>query len=535
MLLISYILQIIIDTINTGDIKDFKNILILTIITLLSLALVMLINTFVYPKFIYRSTRQYKEYAFKRIIEKDIKSFKKQGSSLYISSLTNDLNQIENNYIASMFTLVLEVVSFFGALSLMFWYSRKLTFIALLLALLPLLFTVIYGNKLQKYEKNVSNKNENFVHFVKDCLSGFTTIKSFKAEEKIRELFEKRNFELENAKEKRKRAEELLSMSGQLTGIFAQLGVFLFGAYLSIKGEAISAGVVVVFIQLMNFVVNPISSVPNIFAKRKASIPLIEKLASASLKEHISEEKNFMAKLENGISLKDLSFSYDNKTILDNVSYFFEANKSYAIIGESGSGKSTLLNLLMGSLNNYSGKILYDDLELSTLKDSSLSNLISVIEQNVFVFDSSVIKNITMYDEFSSDEINSVIKRSGLTNFIKEKGLDYQCGEGGKNLSGGEKQRISIARGLLKNSKLLLMDEATSALDSETSINVSQEIIKLKNITKIIITHRLESSVLKSYDEIIVMKNGKIAENGTFSSLIEKEGLFYSIYNIAQD
>lgn len=535
MLLISYIMQRIIDVISTGNIDSFKEVSILTLTIMATLFIVYLLNTIFFPKFIYKATRQYKKFAFEKIIDRDISSFKNTGSSVYISALTNDLNSIETNYIASTFTLVMQVLMFFGSLALMFWYSPVLTLVSIGLAFIPLVFTIIYGRNLTKYEKNVSDKNESFVHFVKDSLSGFTTIKSFKAETKIKELFNKNNDSTEAAKEQRKRAQETLDMAGQIGGAIAQFGVFLFGAYLSINGHGITAGVVVVFVQLMNFVVSPIAIVPKLLASRKACIPLIDKLAEASLKKSDSLTAVNDITLNKNIVIDNVSFSYDEKEVLNGISYVFEANKSYAIIGESGSGKSTLLNLLMDNESNYTGTIKYDDVNLDTIKPSSVADLVSLIEQNVFVFDSTVLNNITMYDEFPKEEVDEVINKSGLSKFIEEKGSTYSCGEGGKNLSGGEKQRISIARGLLKESKLLLMDEATSALDNETSINVSKAILNINNATKIIITHRLESSILKMYDKILVMKNGKIAESGNFNELMDKQSLFYSIFSLAQN
>lgn len=534
MLVVSIIVQQVIDVITKGDINNLADVTWLTVIVILAISLLFLINTVVYPRFIYKATRQYKKYAFDKIIDKDISSFKAEGSSVFISALTNDLQSIETNYITSIFSLVLQGILFTGAIIIMFIYNPILTLVSIVLSLIPLVFSLTYGKKLTKFEKNVSDKNSSFVHFLKDSLNGFTTIKSFKAEEKIKELYNKNNSIVEDAKEQKKRSEEILSMVGEIASIIAQFGVFLFGAYLSMNGYGITAGVVVVFVQLMNFVVNPIAVVPKLLASRKASIPLIEKLAVSSYKTKDELLKVNDASLNNEIILKDVSFSYGDKEILSNLNHVFEANKSYAVIGASGSGKSTLFNLLMANESNYTGSITYDNVSLDTIKEDSICDLISLIEQNVFVFDSTIIENITMYDDFPKEEIDAVINKSGLSDLIKEKGHDYACGEGGKNLSGGERQRISIARGLLKNSKLLLMDEATSALDNETSINVSKSIANLEGATKIIITHRLEASILKMYDEILVMKNGQIFEFGTFDDLIERKDLFYSLYSIEQ-
>ena len=164
----------------------------------------------------------------------------------------------------------------------------------------------------------------------------------------------------------------------------------------------------------------------------------------------------------------------------------------------------------------------------------SLYDVVSIVEQNVFVFDDTILNNITMYQEFDSTVLDNVINMSGLSKLVSEKGLDYYCGENGSNLSGGEKQRISIARSLLKNYRLLLMDEATSALDNETSMNIVDEILSIPNLLKIIITHNLNEKLLEKFDEIVVLKEGKIVEKGNFNDLMKENNIFASLYKVSQ-
>ena len=163
--------------------------------------------------------------------------------------------------------------------------------------------------------------------------------------------------------------------------------------------------------------------------------------------------------LKNGIHLKDVSFGYeDDKDILKNINVFFEAGKSYAIVGGSGSGKSTLLNLLMAGSNKYRGNIEFDNTDLKDVNSDSLYGMISMIQQNVFVFDASIRENVTMFRNFPKPDLDNAISRAHLSELLDTRGDDYRCGENGKGLSGGEKQRISIARSLLRKSSVLLVD-----------------------------------------------------------------------------
>ncbi len=239
--------------------------------------------------------------------------------------------------------------------------------------------------------------------------------------------------------------------------------------------------------------------------------------------------------MEREIRLEGVSFSYDGqKQVLHSLSARFEAGKAYALVGGSGSGKSTLLNLLMGAGAAYEGKILMDGREVRDLSPESLYGLMSVIQQNVFVFNASVRDNVTMFRSFPQEELEQAMGHAHLTELLQERGENYLCGENGKNLSGGEKQRISIARSLLKRSSVLLADEATAALDAQTAHQVTSDLLDLTGVTRIIVTHGLEESLLRRYDGILVLKDGRIAETGAFDELMEKKGYFYALFTVAQ-
>lgn len=535
-LALSWLLQQIIDA-ATGSNQVFNlfQLLIFSVSLAILLVAIVLLDRKTSPRFVEKALVQYKNMVYSEISKKSISSFATENTSTYLSALSNDAASIEKNYLATIFPLIQHVVTFFGAFLMMLYYSPLLTLAAVLLSLCPVIGSVLSGNRLADMEKRVSEKNDNFLGTLKDMLTGFSVVKSFKAEKEMMKLFRASNEEVEASKRKRRQLELLIRMIGAVSGIIAQFGVFLFGAYLALHTQTITAGAVIIFVQLMNFVISPIGEVPQILANRKAALALVDKLALA-LSEQVEQKGVLVGQtLNKGIELDNVSFGYDEeKTVLKNISIQFEAGKSYALVGGSGSGKSTLLNLLMGSYFNYQGEIRYDGQVLKQINLDSLYDLVSIIQQNVFVFDSSVRNNITMFKEFNKDRIQCVINQAGLTELIAQKGMDYACGENGSGLSGGERQRISIARCLLKGSSVMLVDEATAALDSKTAVAITNSILEIEGLTRIIVTHRLEESILRKYDKIFVLQNGNLIEQGAFDELMKEKGYFYSLYMVSQ-
>ena len=223
-----------------------------------------------------------------------------------------------------------------------------------------------------------------------------------------------------------------------------------------------------------------------------------------------------------------------DKPVLTDVDMELPVGGCYALVGGSGSGKSTILNLLMAAYDTYAGHILYDGRELKNIAPSSLYDLVSIIQQNVFVFNSTIRDNITLFSDFPKAEVDRAVRLSGLSKLIEEKGEDYLCGENGAGLSGGERQRVSIARALLRKTPVLFVDEATAALDAETSFEVLDAILKLDGYTRVIVTHDLDENILRRCTGLFTLKNGVVSEQGTFDELMDKKGYFYSLFTVSQ-
>ena len=487
------------------------------------------------PRYIERAMLQYKNFAFRKLTEKGISSFRDESTATYLSALTNDSTSIETDYLGQQMALISKVFTFAGALVMMLWYSPLLTAIAAGVTILPLIASLLTGSRIEAAERRVSDRNRSFTAALSDCLAGFSVVKSFKAEKEIFKLFAENNRALEGEKFSKRRIKTIVGMIGSVTGVIAQLGVFLVGSYFALSGYGLTPGVVVIFVNLMNFMISPIAELPGLLASRKAARGLIDKLATALESNPVSKGTSELTHLASGIRLENVSFGYDDsKEVLHGISAFFDAGKAYAVVGASGSGKSTMLNLLTAAAGNYRGNILIDDTELGSIASESLYELISVIQQNVFIFNASIRDNVTMFRSFPEQEIEDAISHAHLNALIAERGDGYLCGENGKGLSGGEKQRISIARSLLKKSSVLLADEATASLDAQTAHQVASDILDLDGITRIVVTHGLEESLLRRYDGIVVLKDGRIEESGSFDELMERKGYFHALFTVSQ-
>ena len=535
-LVVSWTIKGISDLISGDSDIGFRTLLLVAGLGFALMLLAWALDRTFLSRFRARAMRQYRKYAFDRLLEKGIQAFSGENSARYLSALSNDANSIEQDYVRLLQNTIQVGITFVGALGLMLWYSPLLTLIAIGFSLLPIIVSVVLGNRAAVAEKAVSDRKERYTGMLKDVLTGFAVIKSFKAEKSISLIHDESNDSVAEAAKTREKIKLHVTYASGIAGGVLQFGVFFVAAAMALSGKGgITAGTAIVFVQLLNYVLAPIQVFPTYYAGKKSACGLIDKLAEVLSKNVPEEGEAIEPKLTEGIELRDLSFAYEEgKTVLRDIDMDMKAGGCYALVGGSGSGKSTILNLLMASSHNYGGEILYDGKELKEISAGSLYDLVSIIQQNVFVFNSTIRDNITMFSDFPEEEIDRAVRLSGLKKLIDEKGADYLCGENGSGLSGGERQRISIARALLRKTPVLFVDEATASLDAETSFEVLDAILKLDGYTRVIVTHDLDENILRRCSGLFALKNGVVSERGSFGELMEKKGYFYSLFTVSQ-
>lgn len=527
---LSLLLEKIIDVVEVGDISKFMRVVVITILFIIGESVISYLKAYFKNSYIKKTMYYIKNDIFKEMLKKKSFEFYRDNSAKYISLLSNDIKMIEEDYLNTMFLVFENLILFVGSLISLFLLNYEITIILIVITSLTMVIPKIFEKKLSEKKSFYSEKLEKFTIGIKDIFTGFEVIKAFSVEEKINNEYRKLNFNVEESKYKFEMLSSLANTVSLFTGSSMFMGIVIVGTYLCIKGN-ITLGTMLACIQLTNNVTNPIFNSIAYINIIKSMKSIKEKILSI-YSEDEEDKKEYISKdsFDKEIEIKNLSFYYENMNyVLKNINFNIEKNKKYAIVGMSGCGKSTLMKILSKQLVNYEGEVKLDGFSLKDLRTEDICNMMAIIHQNVFLFDDTIKNNITLFNNYDDKDVSNCMNISGLKKF-REK-LDMVVGEGGNLLSGGEKQRISIARALITKTPILMLDEATASLDSKTSYEIENTILDIKDKTVIIITHKLNESILKKYDGIIVLKDGCLIENGTFEELINNKGYFYSLYN----
>ena len=532
-----FMMGFIVDIFSNGETEKFVPIILASIFLIILLFVTEYIDGYVMSSYIKNTVNYLRCDIFTKILNKDMKDFSLDNSGKYISILYNDIKIIEDSLLNNIFLVISSFISFIISLLFLFSISPSIVIFIVIFGILGFVIPSALSKKLIIEKNNYSHNLEEITSVTKDLFSGFEVIKGFNIGSKINTIFKNSSNTVESTKKKCSILESIIKGFSLSFSVTVYLGVLILGGYLMYKGE-ISVGTAIIIIQLSTHIVGPV----------KTSISLINQIKSVSLiADKIDEilydscediEEVSLPKFENSIEVKNLDFSYTNdRKALNNINLTFEKNKKYAIVGESGCGKSTLIKLLMRYYKDYNGDILIDNKDIHKIFSNDLYKNMSMIQQNVFMFDDSIKENIKLFANYSDEEVLSICDRSGLSNLISRlpDGINSLVGENGNRLSGGEKQRIAIARSLINNTKILILDESTSALDNETAYNLESSLLSIDDLTLIVVTHKLIKNILLNYDEIIVMKDGMVIEKGSFDYLISLKGYFYSLYYLQNE
>lgn len=523
----------VIDSASGAINMQFSKVMIYTFALLITESVFKWIYEVMSYKFVAKMSLDTKIYIFNNLIKQDIESFYNNDVGDKISILTNDINTIETEYFRTFLNLVKSGFLFLFAFGTIFYVSYQMTIALMILSIISFVFGNIPMKNLKTFKEKFSNSQSEYTARTSEYFNGYETIKVFGLEKFISKVFYNNSKNVYDKGLAYQKRYSLVTMISYFFGGFTFLGGFVCGGYLAYRGF-ITLGQMIVCVQLTNHIVNPLMFAIESYGKFKSVDKILNKIENTLISEE-NVETTEIKDFNNKISLNDVSFKYDDKKVLENINFDFEKGKKYALVGLSGSGKSTLMKLISKRIKANDGKIYIDGIDLYEVSRNSIINLISTINQNVFLFKGSLYDNITLFSrDYSEEKVKDVILKAELGKYLDRLYDKELISENANNLSGGEKQRISIARSLIKDTKIILADEILSSLDNEIAFSIEKGLLELENITLISVTHRLIKENLKQYDKILVLKDGKIEEKGNFEELMSFDSYFKKLYTISE-
>lgn len=477
---------------------------------LVALALIPATITLAFSKGLYKrkSIVSAKINYIKGVFNKNINEFQRDNNSKYVSTLTNDVNTIENNYIDGLYEVAVNMVNFVAGIIVVGFVSPIALILGTVIGVFSAVISILLSKPLQSHQTQRSELYEDYTSYIKEVLSAFHIIKSNNLNEKVRSDFYTKSYAIQH---KGYIIDKIYTYILSLQDLNMNLTIYvLFGAavFLAIKGSLTLGGVILV-VNNMPKLMMPLSQMgewmPKIFSSKKLFVKIEDTLRNIdNYKELITLEG-----LKDSIEFSKVSFAYEDTEVLKDISLSLKKGGKYLIVGPSGGGKSTLLKLLRKYYSPKIGSILIDGNDLKDVTKGSYFHHISNVEQQVFLFEDTVRNNITLYKDFSDEEINIAIEKAGLGDFIAglTEGINSIIFDNGKNVSGGEKSRIAIARGLLQKADIIFLDEAFASLDSKIAKEIENTILSLENITVINVSHVIFEETKKKYSNVFMVKN----------------------------
>lgn len=481
--------------------------------------------------------RDYRNQLFKKSMRLPMSFFTDEKKGDLMSRMNGDVNEIEIAVVSVLELIFRDPISVIITVSVLIYWSPALTLFSFILLPLSALIIVQIGKSLKRTASKGQKQLGVVFSFLDEYLGGIRIVKAFNATGDAITKFKNINLHHQKLLTRAFRKRDLSSPLNEFLGAVVMILIVWYGGSMILDGEANQnftgkefIGFIIVFSQLLVPVQNIAKNSASL-SKAKASQERIEEILQ--MDEKILEPENPVKinSITKGVAFKNVSFSYGEENVLDDINFELPKGKTVALVGESGSGKSTIADLLPRFYDVNDGAVLLDDINIKHVKLYDLRSQIGIVSQESILFNDTVFNNISFgMKNVSKEDVIEAAKIANAHVFIEnlENGYDTLIGERGNKLSGGQKQRVSIARAVLKNPPIMILDEATSALDTESEKLVQDALEKLmKNRTSLVIAHRL--STIKNADIILVLKNGKIVERGTHDELYEKKAHYYKL------
>ena len=506
---------------------------------------VLLKNLFLYLSFYFLApirnavTKKYSKLLYNKILQLPIGYFTEQRKGDILSRSSNDISELENSVIGALDGMIKEPLNIIGIVIVLFIISVKLTLFVFILLPLAGLIVGRIGNSLKKHTNKAQIKWGEIMTQMEETLTGLRIIKAFNAEVRVKKSFFSLVDEIFLIKNKILNKRDLASPLSESLGVIILCCVLWFGGKLVLSGEILSGSSFIGYVALFSQIINPSKALSQAVYNVNRGNATLDRLNEILEAPIVVEEKKNPIELKgftDSIEFKNVIFSYQDATILDNINLTIQKGKTIALVGSSGAGKSTLADLVPRFHDVSEGNLYIDGKNIKDYSLNSLRQQISIVTQEPILFNDTIAANIALGKPDATEaEIIQAAKIANAFDFIsnKEDGFNTIIGDRGSKLSGGERQRLTIARAVLKNPPILILDEATSALDTESEKLVQDAINNMmQNRTSIVIAHRL--STIRHADEIIVLQKGSIVERGNHDTLIAENGYYRKLIEMQE-
>lgn len=473
----------------------------------LSSNLVFIASVYLNLKFGHAVSINFRNILIKSFFENGIQLFIRKPDAYYINLVSTDIDNLCNSYYMNLASEIKFLALFLGSVLAMNYIHIGMFIVALIFSIIPICITCFFEKHIQKQTKKCSDSNEAFQFSLLQIIQGFEMLKINNRDlEGITKGFANANKSKASADINLGVIQSISYLSIDTVNTLGQMVLLGVGGFLIIQNK-ITAGELLSCTTLTTYVCLGINNYLELHLARKAMKPIAEKIGDEIVDETKNNTDLPMTNTNNIIEYKHVYFGFDEseKKIVEDVSLRFEAGKCYAIVGESGIGKTTLVKLLLKYYPNYQGEIVLFGHNIRDISEKQLYEVVGVLNQNEYILNASLFDNITLYSEqFSEDspEYAELLEKLKLTDLAERVG-DKALGDVGDSISGGERQRIALARVLLRNPKVLILDEPTVGLDPENKEMINQLIFGLKNVIRIVITHDRDTSYLSLFNQVI--------------------------------
>lgn len=468
---------------------------------------------------------------FKRLIDIDILFFNTQRKGDLMSRIMTDVGIIQQSIISSMQVILREPIAILLNFAVLVAISPQLTLFAIILIPVSGLLITTIVKRLKKHATAAQESLGMLVASIDEGLGGVKIIKAFNAESYIQQKFDSVSFYASKVHRRLARRQLLASPTSEILGVITVAILLFYGGSMVLNAESnLSGASFIGYIIIFSQVITPAKAISEAFGNITQGIAAGERifyLIDAPVTVSDSENPILKTTFESDIELKNVSFAYNTKDVLCDVSFKIKKGQTVALVGPSGGGKTTLLDLIPRFMDPKNGKILVDGINIKDLSMHSLRSIMGIVNQESILFNDTIFNNIAFGRDVTQTEVEDAARVANAHEFIlqTEQAYETNIGDRGMKLSGGQKQRISIARAVLGNPPILLLDEATSALDTESEKLVQEALVRLmENRTSIVIAHRL--STIQNADLIVVIGNGNIVETGSHTELSIRNGLY---------